>query len=52
MAGKRESDMSEVGLRRAVGPRRVFGVMAATTLLTFATLTASYQAFFTHSVFA
>ena len=33
-------------------PARVYGVMAATTLLTFATLVTGYQALFTHSVFA
>jgi hypothetical protein len=33
-------------------PPKVYGVMAVTTLLTFATLATGYQALFTHSVFA
>jgi hypothetical protein len=33
-------------------PRKVLGVMAMTTALTFATLTTGYQLFFSHSVFA
>ena len=33
-------------------PRKVLGVMAITTALTFATLTTGYQLFFSHSVFA
>ncbi len=32
--------------------RKLFGVMAVTTALTFATLTTGYQMLFTHSVFA
>ena len=33
-------------------PPKVYGVMAVTTLLTFATLATGYQTLFTHSVFA
>ena len=33
-------------------PPKVYGVMAITTMLTFATLTAGYQLLFAHSVFA
>jgi len=33
-------------------PLKVYGVMAMTTLLTFATLTAGYQLLFVHPVFA
>ena len=33
-------------------PARVYAVMAATTLLTFSTLTAGYQLFFSYSPFA
>jgi hypothetical protein len=33
-------------------PLKVYGVMAVTTLLTFATLTAGYQLLFVHPVFA
>ena len=44
-------------MKRTIGtrlglPARVYGVMATTTLLTFATLTTGYQAFFSNSVFA
>jgi len=31
---------------------KVYGVMAATTALTFATLTTGYQLFFTHHLYA
>jgi hypothetical protein len=33
-------------------PLKVYGVMAVTSLLTFATLATGYQTLFTHSVFA
>lgn len=33
-------------------PLKVYGVMAATTLLTFATLTTGYQMLFTHPLYA
>ncbi|MEP7131500.1 MAG: hypothetical protein ABI770_10260 [Sphingomicrobium sp.] len=33
-------------------PARIYGVMAVTTLLTFATLTTSYQLFFSYHPFA
>jgi hypothetical protein len=33
-------------------PPRIYGIMAATTLATFATLTASYQLLFTNQPFA
>jgi hypothetical protein len=33
-------------------PLKIFGVMAVTTLLTFATLTTAYQMLFSHQVFA
>ena len=42
--------------RAGVGPDRlplkVYGVMAVTTLLTFATLTSGYQMLFTRQLFA
>ena len=53
--------MSKIWGKRATGPRtkgsaglplKVYGVMAITTLLTFATLTSGYQLLFSHSVFA
>jgi hypothetical protein len=37
---------------RLAETRKLFGVMAVTTALTFATLTTGYQMLFTHSVFA
>ena len=33
-------------------PLKVYGVMAMTTVLTFATLTTGYQMLFTHQLFA
>jgi hypothetical protein len=33
-------------------PLKIFGVMAATTLLTFTALTAGYQMLFSHQLFA
>ena len=33
-------------------PLRIYGVMAVTTLLTFATLTTGYQLLFTQALFA
>ncbi|HET6942860.1 MAG TPA: hypothetical protein VFH89_11925 [Sphingomicrobium sp.] len=33
-------------------PARVYGIMALTTALTFATLTTGYQLFFQHQLFA
>jgi hypothetical protein len=33
-------------------PAKVYGIMALTTLLTFATLTTGYQLFFQHPLFA
>jgi hypothetical protein len=33
-------------------PARIYGIMAATTLVTFATLTAGYQLLFSNQVFA
>ena len=33
-------------------PARIYGIMAATTLLTFATLTAGYELLFTNQLFA
>ena len=52
--------MSQSWVKRAAGsraeeqavPAKVFGVMAMTTLLTFATLMTGYQTLFTQSVFA
>ena len=54
--------MSESSVKRTIEPRiaekarrlppKVLGMMAVTTLLTFATLTTGYQLFFSHSVFA
>ena len=52
--------MPQSWIRRSTGPRaeeravppRVYGVMAMTTLLTFATLMTGYQMFFSQSVFA
>ena len=58
---KGNNDMSESSVKRTISspiveggglPPKVLGIMAMTTLLTFATLTASYQLFFSHSVFA
>ena len=59
-SSKREQDMPESWIKRTNGPRaeeravppKVFGVMAMTTLLTFATLITSYQMVFSQSVFA
>ena len=33
-------------------PARIYGVMTATALLTFATLTQGYEMFFTHQLYA
>ena len=33
-------------------PARVYGIMALTTVLTFATLTTGYQLFFQHHLYA
>ena len=58
---KREhTNMSQSWVKPAAGARadeqavpiKVFGVMAMTTLLTFATLMTGYQTLFTQSVFA
>jgi len=58
---KREiTKMSQSWVKRAAGsraeeqavPAKVFGVMAMTTLLTFAMLMTGYQTLFTQSVFA
>jgi len=52
--------MSQSRVKRTTGPRaeesavpsKVYGVMAMTTLLTFATLMTSYQMLISRSVFA
>ena len=57
---KGTTDMSQSWLKHTSGPRagesavppKVYGVMAITTLLTFASLVTGYQSFFCHSVFA
>ncbi len=38
--------------RKEKVPAKVYGVMAFTTMLTFATLTTGYQYLFTHSLYA
>lgn len=40
------------GRNEAQASAKIFGVMAVTSLLTFATLTTGYQLLFSHSVFA
>jgi hypothetical protein len=52
--------MSQSWVKRTAGPRaedravppRVYGVMAITSVLTFATLVTGHQMLFSHSVFA
>jgi len=43
---------NRAGVRPDRLPFKVYGVMAVTTALTFATLTTGYQMLFTHQLFA
>jgi hypothetical protein len=43
---------NRAGLRPDRLPLKVYGVMAVTTAVTFATLTTGYQMLFTHQLFA
>ena len=45
-------DAKPAAARRDRVPLKVYGVMALTTLLTFATLTTGYQLLFAHQLFA
>jgi hypothetical protein len=46
------SSPKPAGTQPAKLPLKIYCVMAATTLLTFATLTTGYQMLFTHQLFA
>ena len=52
LIAKRRGSAPALASRPEKIPARIYGVMAVTTLLTFATLTTSYQLFFSYHPFA